>query len=255
MAPLSDNHGRPPTPADKHRRRRRRRRSLLQAPLLLAFFTTLPSSPIATTLVYILLDVLSALALITIASTGISVAPSNRKEAEWPPWAIAAAFLFNPFTVATCLGRPTVVFTNTAILTAISKAVHGNGAAAVLALAMASYLSLYPVLLLPPMILLSWDSLKTKASSGLSAFAAKQTAVFVVAAAGLGGLSWLITGGSWEFLASTYGVHLLLPDLTPNVGLWWYFFIEMFDSFRNFFLCVFQLHLAVYVAGLCIRLR
>src|SRR5436853_7765493 len=38
-------------------------------------------------------------------------------------------------------------------------------------------------------------------------------------------------------MASTYGVHLLLPDLTPNVGLWWSFFIEMFVSFREFFLC------------------
>src|SRR5205085_9023586 len=48
---------------------------------------------------------------------------------------------------------------------------------------------------------------------------------------------------------------LLLPDLTPNVGFWWYFFIEMFDSFRSFFLCVFQLHLLIYVAPLCIRLH
>lgn len=61
--------------------------------------------------------------------------------------------------------------------------------------------------------------------------------------------------GSWEFLSSTYGVQLLLPDLTPNVGLWWYFFIEMFDSFRAFFLGVFWLHLSSYVAGLTIRLR
>lgn len=67
-------------------------------------------------------------------------------------------------------------------------------------------------------------------------------------------LSYLITG-SWEFLPSTYGVQLLLPDLTPNVGLWWYFFIEMFDSFRNFFLGVFWLHLSSYVGGLTIRLR
>lgn len=104
------------------------------------------------------------------------------------------------------------------------------------------------------MILLSYDGLKVP-SGGLGVYAAKMTGVFIAAAAGLLGLSYLITGGSWEFLASTYGVHLLLPDLTPNVGLWWYFFIEMFDSFRNFFLCVFQLHLAVYVGGLCIRLR
>lgn len=149
------------------------------------------------------------------------------------------------------------MFTNTVILMAIAKGVQGRGVAAVLALAMASYLSLYPVLLLPPMVLLAHDSLPAVKKKGrsLGSFAAVLTAVFTVAAAVLGALSWGITGGSWEFLASTYGVHLLLPDLTPNVGLWWYFFIEMFDSFREFFLCVFQLHLAVYLAGLCLRLR
>lgn len=67
-------------------------------------------------------------------------------------------------------------------------------------------------------------------------------------------VSYLLTG-SWEFISSTYGVQLLLPDLTPNVGLWWYFFIEMFDSFREFFLGVFWLHMASYVGGLSFRLR
>ena len=106
------------------------------------------------------------------------------------------------------------------------------------------------------MVLLAYDSLPAERKGcSLGSFAAGLAAVFAAAIAGLGGLSYGITGGSWEFLASTYGVHLLLPDLTPNVGLWWYFFIEMFDSFREFFLCVFQLHLAVYVGGLCLRLR
>lgn len=61
--------------------------------------------------------------------------------------------------------------------------------------------------------------------------------------------------GSWDFIFSTYGVHILLTDLTPNVGLWWYFFIEMFDSFRAFFLGVFWLHLSSYVGGLTLRFR
>ena len=202
----------------------------------------------------------SAHSLIQIAASGVSVSTplhtSGRKASQWPPWAVAAAFLLSPFTIATCIARPTVVFTNTAILTAIAKAVAGRGVAAVLALAMAAYLSLYPVLLLPPMVLLAYDSLPAERKGcSLGSFAAGLAAVFAAAIAGLGGLSYGITGGSWEFLASTYGVHLLLPDLTPNVGLWWYFFIEMFDSFREFFLCVFQLHLAVYVGGLCLRLR
>lgn len=33
---------------------------------------------------------------------------------------------------------------------------------------------------------------------------------------------------------------LTVSDLTPNVGMWWYFFTEMFDHFRGFFLGVFQ---------------
>ena len=86
-------------------------------------------------------------------------------------------------------------------------------------------------------------------------FAISSTSVFFASIGVLLYMSNLITGGSWEFLSSTYGAHLLLPDLTPNVGLWWYFFIEMFDSFREFFLGVFWLHLGAYVGGLCFRLR
>ena len=126
-----------------------------------------------------------------------------------------------------------------------------------LALGLASYLSLYPALLLPPLMLLSYDrqANKSKAISSLTTTTVTYTSIFSASIAWLLYISSVLTGGSWEFLASTYGVHLLLPDLTPNVGLWWYFFIEMFDSFREFFLGVFWLHLGGYVGGLCIRLR
>lgn len=33
--------------------------------------------------------------------------------------------------------------------------------------------------------------------------------------------------------------RLGVSDLTPNVGMWWYFFTEMFDHFRPFFVGVF----------------
>jgi len=54
---------------------------------------------------------------------------------------------------------------------------------------------------------------------------------------------------------NTWGAGLQLPDLTPNPGLWWYFFTEMFDHFRPFFLMVFSFHLAIYVAPLCIKFQ
>ncbi|KAF9042700.1 GPI transamidase subunit PIG-U-domain-containing protein [Rhodocollybia butyracea] len=48
---------------------------------------------------------------------------------------------------------------------------------------------------------------------------------------------------------------LTLPSLTPNPGVWWYFFTEMFDHFRPFFLMVFSLHLLLYVAPICIKFQ
>ena len=126
-----------------------------------------------------------------------------------------------------------------------------------LALGFASYLSLYPALLLPPLIILCHDRRARDAKQPPSPTSSTitYTSIFAASIAWLLYISSVVTGGSWQFLSSTYGVHLLLPDLTPNVGLWWYFFIEMFDSFREFFLGVFWIHLGSYVGGLCIRLR
>jgi GPI-anchor transamidase subunit U len=168
---------------------------------------------------------------------------------------IWSSFLFNPFTIATCIGRPTSVLTTCAILYAISNAVAGASFTSMLALSFAGYLSIYPLLLFPPLIILCYDRRRpTNRPESSIGFVLGNVAAVAGSIYGLLHMSFFITG-SWEFLSSTYGVHLLLPDLTPNVGLWWYFFIEMFDSFRNFFLGVFWLHLSSYVGGLTIRLR
>ncbi|TVY19250.1 Phosphatidylinositol glycan anchor biosynthesis class U protein [Lachnellula arida] len=233
-----------------------------QAPILLPLFSLLPSSaayPAFTYLLYILVDLLSANALMKIAESGEAgsskLYTSPRKDKKWSSYAIAAAFLFNPFTIATCIGRPTSVFTTCAIILAISKAVIGSSYASMFALSIASYLSMYPLLLFPPLVLLCYDR-RPKSSQSTSIYTS--VLLNLLAVSGfipfLLYMSSLITG-SWEFLESTYGVQLLLPDLTPNVGLWWYFFIEMFDSFRSFFLGVFWIHLSSYVFGLTIRVR
>ncbi|KAL9138156.1 MAG: hypothetical protein Q9175_000627 [Cornicularia normoerica] len=234
-----------------------------QAPLLLPLFALFPPSLFSplTALFYVVLDLLCANALTHIANSGESgssrLFTSPRKDMKWDSIAVAAAYLFNPFTIATCIGRPTSVFTNCAILYAVAQAVSGKPITSMLALGFASYLSLYPALLLPPLVLLCYDrkarDMKTPLNASFST--ATYVSVFSASIAWFLHLSKVLTCGSSEYLASTYGVHLLLPDLTPNVGLWWYFFIEIFDSFREFFLGVFWLHLGGYVGPLCIRLR
>ncbi|KAG5999956.1 hypothetical protein E4U43_001758 [Claviceps pusilla] len=248
-----------------------------QAPLLLPLFSLLPDVktwPIFTSILYILIDVLSADALSRIADSGEAgqsrLFSSPRRGKRASGLVVAAAFLFNPFTIATCIGRTTSVFTSCAILHAVARAVSGSAFNAMIALSFASYLSMYPILLLPPLILLSYDRQPAAAAAvadkddndkrrsnkgrGLI-FAAKCVAVTSTCVAVLLGMSYLLTNNSWTFLSRTYGIQLTLSDLTPNVGLWWYFFIEMFDSFRAFFLAVFWLHLTAYVGGLSIRIR
>lgn len=166
------------------------------------------------------------------------------------------SFLFNPFTLATCMARSTSTLTNLCILTAMAKACQGTSITFLLALSAASYLSMHPILLFPPLLVLLYDARVSRLKSYPSpiVFTMIHTLGFVIACGGLLWASALLTG-SWDFLEATYGIRLLLPDLTPNVGLWWYFFIEMFDSFRDFFLGVFWLHVASYTPGLTIRLR
>lgn len=48
--------------------------------------------------------------------------------------------------------------------------------------------------------------------------------------------------------------RLTVPDLKPNIGLFWYFFTEMFEHFRLLFVCAFQINaLALYVVPLTLR--
>ncbi|GAW08700.1 PIG-U-domain-containing protein [Lentinula edodes] len=77
---------------------------------------------------------------------------------------------------------------------------------------------------------------------------------FFVYFAALSLVSTLIVG-HWGWMGSTWGASLSLPSLTPNPGLWWYFFTEMFDHFRAFFLVVFEVHLLMYVAPICIKFQ
>ena len=216
-----------------------------QAPLLLVIFQSFAPS-----LVFTGLDLLNALSLKSIAD---QLKLSSPRFKPLDGTLVAAAYIFNPFTILSCLGQTTSIFTNTAIIQAVLSAQSGNAAQAMFALALGSYFNMYPALLIPPVLLIAQQS-------SVSAKPSIQDAVvnigyFIAALAVLIGSTVFITGDIWQFIASCYGMQLTVPDLTPNVGLWWYFFIEIFDSFREFFVGVFWLHMAGYAGGMTIRLQ
>ncbi|KAF0933864.1 hypothetical protein E2562_019311 [Oryza meyeriana var. granulata] len=62
-------------------------------------------------------------------------------------------------------------------------------------------------------------------------------------------------GGLQEMFEKTYGFILTVKDLSPNIGVLWYFFAEVFDFFRSFFLIVFNTNIVFMVLPLAIRLK
>jgi phosphatidylinositol glycan class U len=248
--------------------------------LFLPLFSLLPSPAttfgrLISVILYIALDILSADCLYEIAASGVAVVSSAytspRRGDGWKPVSVAAVYLFNPFTLLTCLARPTTVFTTFFVLLSVRHASQGKPTTTAFALALASYTSLHPLLLLPPIGLLCYDQLckdNTPPSASKDNKTANQTNTkrtplqftlsflgpFLATTTLLLLLSRLLLP-SFTFLRSLYLTPLSLPDLTPNPGLWWYFFTEMFDPFRSFFLGVFWLHMLAYSVPFTIRLR
>ena len=65
---------------------------------------------------------------------------------------------------------------------------------------------------------------------------------------------WAATSGSWSFLGAAAKGQLLCENLTPNIGLYWYFFAELFPRFRGFFRVLFLSQPYVYVLPATLRL-
>ncbi|TFY57282.1 hypothetical protein EVG20_g8607 [Dentipellis fragilis] len=175
---------------------------------------------------------------------------------------VAASYLLNPYLFLSSLALSTSTFENALVLLALMFACEGRPSPALLTLALSAQLSLPTALLLPAitMLLLTTplSQLATPRAFPTAQVFSKRTgrmlAEFGTYFAVLTAAATIAAGGmSWA--ENTWGAGLALPDLTPNPGLWWYFFTEMFDYFRPFFLVVFSVHLVIYVVPLCVKFQ
>lgn len=202
-----------------------------------------------------------------------------------PALAIMAVYLLNPFTLASCLSRSTTLFSNFFIASSILSAFRERYSASALQLALASYLSVYPVLLVPSYLVLvyrisnavqgqsqqrkgsAWKHvLQFKLSFAISLMALALISISLVVPFDVVDIAlyephFLIRRLQSEssvilgYLKSTYGITLMISDLSINIGPYWYFFTEIFDQFRYFFVAVVQLHLLSFSVPYAIKFR
>ncbi|KDR75106.1 hypothetical protein GALMADRAFT_249005 [Galerina marginata CBS 339.88] len=228
--------------------------SFRHSPLLLSFFATvLPNSRKFASVLWTLSDAIGALALVQIWRARQNVRESPRDSL------VAASYLLNPYLFLPSLALSTSSFENTLLLLAIMFASRRNLSASLLTLSFVTHLSISSVvMLLPVLLLLITDPHSHLASpKALSANPRKALSLFgefLLYFISLTLVSTLVAG-SCGWIPQTWGATPTLPDLTPNTGLWWYFFTEMFDHFRPFFLMVFTVHLIIYAVPVCLKFQ
>ncbi|XP_011561007.2 phosphatidylinositol glycan anchor biosynthesis class U protein [Plutella xylostella] len=171
--------------------------------------------------------------------------------AEVPNY-VLSVYLFNPYSVLNCVGMTTTVVQNVLVTGALWSAAGSQQVLACLCLALATHQALYPVLLIVPISLLLADMKK-----GCNKCSYIRTLlIFVLCWGFLTYISAFIMDGSYDYLNNTYGLILTIPNLKPNIGLFWYFFTEMFEHFRLLFICAFQINaLALYIIPLTLRFK
>lgn len=165
----------------------------------------------------------------------------------WIPFYVTCIFLFNPFTMVNCIAMTTTTLSNSLISIIIYSLVSGKFLLTVVLLAIVTTQSFYQIILLSPLYL---SVIKRTESIAKAAFYI--TCYFLVL------LTLLITCYRLNpnFFEATIGYIFQIKDQQPNVGVFWYFFTEMFQHFYTLFMYSFQLNATiVYLVPLTLRYR
>lgn len=195
------------------------------------------------------------------------------------PEFVGLSYLFNPITIASCLSLSTQNIHHLMLCATLCFAGAGRGGAAAVALALCLYVFPFtPLVLIVGCAYLAFAQRKDLSSGAdansktydsyryvrskhtkvaewdFLAYLARFTIALVLLLGCLVGASLAITGGEVHFLNSCFLSIVLVRDLTPNVGIFWYIFIEVFDRFRYLFLFAFNAHILFYPLPLHFRL-
>ncbi|KAF9264088.1 PIG-U-domain-containing protein [Marasmius fiardii PR-910] len=227
------------------------------SPLYLSSFSTLmPNSRTSAAVLWTLCDALGAYALVRIwrARQGLGKHVSSSRDDL-----VAGAYLFNPYLLLPSLALSTSSLENMVALLALMFASQKKPSQALLAMSFLLHMSLSSMVFLAPLLLLLLSEphshlASPRAFSGNLKRLPSLMIEFLLYFLCLTIASCLVSGGM-TWVSQTWVASVTLPDLTPNTGLWWYFFTEMFDHFRPFFLMVFSVHLLIYIAPVCIKLQ
>ena len=152
-------------------------------------------------------------------------------------------FALNPITILSCISKSTIIFTYLPLISTLYFILTqgGNLMLSSLMMSIVTYLDPIMGILLAPT--LNFIINRTVKSINRSVFYLLNFSVCLFL------LYWI----SPFPVSIVYGTRLTFGNVVPNMGLWWYFFIEMFQEFIPFFKSVFNLFSMGMIVPLTIR--
>ncbi|CAF4309690.1 unnamed protein product [Rotaria sp. Silwood2] len=166
-------------------------------------------------------------------------------------YAVLLCSMINPLSIGTCLAKSSLVFHNLLLTMTFYFFMTYQLLPFIVTLCLVSSISLYPVILIAPALL---QFSKTNANNRSLIRIFLIIILFVIVSIVL--CEFLIFIYFKIFISYIYLISFHVPDYTPNIGIFWYFFTEMFDHFRSLFVWTFQMHvLLLYLLPFTIRLR
>lgn len=212
-------------------------------PLLLNFFKIIKESQIDdninVNLFFSMIDVFICLQLIKINTR------LNNKD-KFTSFKIACFYMFNPFTLLSTFCKSTYLINNLVIVSMFSALVNNQFSIAIIFLSISSYLTYYSWYLLIP---ICYYGYKIKGLKNIL----KLVILFLSCISLLLLQSYVLCANSFNFIDLCYLTIIKFKKITPNLGLWWYFFTEIFEFFNDFYLSIFNLYSFIYVMPISMR--
>ncbi|MBW0477735.1 hypothetical protein O181_017450 [Austropuccinia psidii MF-1] len=225
-----------------------------QSPLLLHAFS-LVTSPFVVALIFGVAECYSASILLRLFRLkwpkGGPVQSIKLQQDRWmlsptyqmEDWHFIACALFSPFNILLSLSKSTLIFNNLAVLLALHGALCNQAALSMFSLSIGTHLTVYPLLLVPSCIGILHEQ---RTSVPIFSTIVQSFALY---------LGHFFSLGLFTPISVFFAQLDVNKYLRPNLGLHWYFSIEMFDHFRLFFNLVLQIHLVIYVLPFLIKFK
>lgn len=215
-----------------------------------------------------IIDTITAILLFLSSKKQLSLSNLNDSQIYSKCRTIFLIYLFSPITLLSCVGLSTSTFTNflmALILTSQSSRYLKAFTCFLCALLTCNNIH-YSTLVLPVFLTIEYYSSIIKCETELTnriyyhknSFKSSLYSSVILYIASLLVLltaSYLLMGQSWTFLRAVYLFSLKITDLRPNIGMFWYFFTEMFDQFLEFFTWVVQINAFIHFVPVSIYLK